>query len=286
MRILSLCLFVLTVHLLSAQTSKSGNIVELKEAIQKKLISASITGLGGHQGESIKVVCKNLSGRYLRIRIPQGQLMAPADSAEQTLVVAEEYLVSLTTKTPAEALLKTFCTEAGDMSPSLNAAFAIGALAPEAVCKLLQFITEKGKVDAPQAQTAIWCLTSKNYSVAGIGDAELARFTADLKGVAMPGYKVTYKPVEEVPGRPAELGKALLVEGNFTFYLEKDEIARMVLLDGEQKLIKQLSKDETMKAGEHRSGMKLEVYNLDPGKYIVRLQTKAGRVIKDWPVEF
>ena len=83
-----------------------------------------------------------------------------------------------------------------------------------------------------------------------------------------------------------DLGKALVVEGNFRYYLEKDERTIMVLLNSEGKLIKQLGKEEIMKAGEHRSSLRLEVYNLDPGKYTVRMQTKAGRVIKDTEVEF
>lgn len=273
-------------HLLSAQTAKPAPPVDIREAIQKKLVSIRVEGLGGHQGESLKISFKNLAGKFIRVRIPQGQLMAPADSTEQTLVVAEEYLVSVNTKTPAEKLLKTFCTEAGDKSPMASAAFALGALAPEHVCKLLKFITDQGKLDSHAAQTAVWCLTGKGYSVAGIDDPELARFAAELRGQALPGYKIKYETVEEVPGQRAELGKALLVEGNFVYYLPKDEITVMVLLDGDGKLIKQISKEEKMVAGEHRSGMRLQVYNLDPGKYIVRMQTKAGRVIKDWPVEF
>jgi len=68
--------------------------------------------------------------------------------------------------------------------------------------------------------------------------------------------------------------------------LEKDTKLDMLLLNVEGKTIKVLRKDELSKAGEHRSGMKLEVYNLDPGKYTVRLQKKNGEVIKDMLVEF
>lgn len=260
--------------------------VDLAEALRQKWIKATVQGLGGHQGESLKIVCKNLSGKYLRIRVPQGQLMAPADSNEQTLVVAEDLIVSLTTKSPAEGLLKTFCTEAGDRSPNVNATFAVGAMAAEPLCKLLKFMVEKGKLTSPDAQTAVWCLTGRQYGLAAIDDPELARFTAELKGASLPGYKVKYKPEQQVPGRPAALGKAMVVEGNFTYYLEKDEITQMVLLDSAGQLIRQVSKDERMKAGEHRSGMRLEVYNLDAGKYTLRMQTKAGRVIKDWNIEF
>jgi len=279
-------LFCLLSNFLSAQkTAKPSNIFDLKDALAKKLVSIQIEGKGGHQGESLKLVCKNLRGQYLRLRIPQGQLMEPADSAQQTLVVAEEMLLAVMAKTPVEASLKTFCTQAGDNSPSAGSAFAVGALAPATVCNLLKFMQEKGKTDLSEAQTAVWCLTS-GQSLGSIGDAELTKFVAEQLGKEVPGYRIRHSVVETVPGRPAELGKALVIEGNFRYYLEKDERTIMVLLDGAGKLIKQVSKEEIMKAGEHRSSLRLEVYNLDPGKYTLRMQTKGGRVIKDTEIEF
>lgn len=267
-----------------AQKPKRPVVYDLQEALQQKLVSLSVEGLGGYQGESLKVHCKNLSGHFIRVRIPLGQLMAPADTNEQTLVVAIEQTLALSAKTPVETTLQTFCTEAGDMSPSKGAAFSVGALASSQVCKLLKYLIDAGKTDSYDAQAAVWCLTSNRHGVASIGDAELAKFTAELKGVSLPEYKIRYQMEEEVPGRPADLGKALVVEGNFVFILGRDEITRMVLLDGDGKLIKQLSKDEVMKAGEHHTGMHLEVYNLPGNKYTLRLQTQAGRVIKDWDI--
>lgn len=284
--ILATILFGLLINPIWAQkTTKPSNIVDLKEALAKKLVSLHIEGKGGHQGEALKIVCKNLRGQYLRLRIPQGQLMEPSDTAEQTLVVAEEMLLAVTAKTPAEAVLKTFCTQAGDMSPKAGSTFAVGVLAPAMVCNLLKFITEKGKIESSEAQTAVWCLTSGS-SLGSIGDPELTKFVADQLGKEVPGYKIRHSVVEVVPGRPAELGKALVIEGNFRYYLEKDERTIMVLLDGNGKLIKQVSKEELMKAGEHRSSLRLEVYNLNPGKYTLRMQTKAGKVIKDTDIEF
>lgn len=269
-----------------AQKTKPQITFELAEALQKKLVSLRVEGTGGHQGETLKVVCKNLAGRYLRIHIPLGQLMEPGDTAQQTLVVAQEQTLSVNVKTPGEALLKTFCTQSGEISPTTGMAFSIGSMASGQLCSLLQFMAEKGKTDAPEAQNAVWCVTKGGRTLGSIGDPELQKFVADLFGKNLPGYKVIHKTVEQVPGRRAELGKALVVEGNFRYFLEKDEITIMVLLDGEGKQIKQVSKEEKMTAGEHRSSLRLEVFNLSPGKYTLRMQTKAGKVIKDMEVEF
>jgi hypothetical protein len=270
---------------LAQKASPKSNIYDLKDAIAQKLVSVRIEGNGGHQGEALKVVCKNLKGQYLRLRIPQGLLMEPADTAAQTLVVATELLLAVTPKTPVEASLTTFCTQAGEISPKASEVFSIGAMAPAQVCNLLKFMTEKGKTNTPEAQTAVWCMIS-GRSLGSIGDPELTKFVAEQLGKKAPAYKVRHQTVEYVPGERADLGKALVVEANFTYYLEKDERVIMVLLDSAGKLVKQVSKEEIMKAGEHRSGLRLEVYNLNSDKYTLRMQTKAGRVIKDMEVEF
>ena len=269
----------------STSKSVSPAIFDISDALKQNLVAVAVTGTGGHSGPSLKITCRNLRSKFLRLRIPQGQFMEPSDSTFQTLVVAGEQTLAVGTKTPAEAVLSTFCAQAGDRSPVSGAAFAVGAMAPGQLCKLLKFMAEKGKIDSPVAQTAVWCLTN-GEPLGSIDDPEIVKFTADLLGKTAPGYKIKRQAAEVVPGDRAASGKALVVEGNFQYTLAKDEKVVMNLLRADGTLIKQISKEETMKAGEHRSGLRLEVWNLPPGKYIVRMQTKDGRVIRDMEVEF
>lgn len=285
-----LCLFLMLLTGVCLSAQKAPKTVqrnfELREAIAQKVISIQIEGLGGHQGECLKITCKNLRGQSLRIHFPQGQLMEPADSAQQTLVVAEEKWVAVNSKTPAEVLLKTFCTQAGDASPRKGAAFSAAAMAPAVLCNVLKFISERGSPTSDfSAQAAVWTVTGGS-TLGSIGDPALTKFVADQLGKEVPGYKIRHKTVESVPGRTASLGKAMVVEGNFRYYLEKDEKVHMILLDQTGKLVTKISKEELMIAGEHRSSLHLEVWNLQPGKYTVRMQTKDGRTIKDMEVEF
>lgn len=261
-------------------------VLDLATALTQKLIAVEMAGTGGHQGACVKVSGRSLTGKTLRVRIPQGQFVEPADSAMQTLVVAEGQIVAFSPKTPVEVLLKTFCAQAGDSSPREGIGFAVGAVAPEQLRKLLQFIVEQGKVDDGAAQSAVWCVTSGS-SLAGIGDPELTKFTAALVGREAPtGYRVRYETRTIRPGERAAPGKALVVEGHYNYYLAEDAKVVMLLLDSDGKLIKQVSKEKVMVAGEHRGSFNLEVYNLPPGHYIVRIQTSTGEVIKDTKVEF
>lgn len=273
---------------LSAQQKKPAPkpaTLELNEALRQGLVAIEVSGTGGHQGECLRLNARNLSGKSLRVRIPAGQFFEPRDSSLQTLVTAGQQTLAFQGKTPVTLLLKTFCAQAGDLSPQPNAAFTAGAMAPEQLCKLLRFISESGKTDSPAAQNAVWCLTN-HHALGGIGDAELTKFTAELLGRTPPGYRIRYETREIKPGDRALPGKALVVEGSYQYVIAKDTKVTMLLLHEDGRLIKKLSGAEDMIAGEHRGSLHLEVYNLPPGKYIVRWQTREGEIIKDIAVEF
>ena len=258
---------------------------DLADAMAKKLVSIEVKGTGGHQGECVKLVCKNLRGQMFRLRIPQGQLLEPADTSEQTLVVVEAHELLVTAKTPTELMVSAFCTQAGDLSPSVGSPFAVGALAAENLRALLQFIVENGKTNAAEAQSAVWCVTNGS-AIGSIGDPALTEFTAKLLNKKMPGYTIKYSSVSTQPGERAGLGKALVVEGNYRFVLAKDEKISLVLYDAAGKMVKVLRKDEPMKAGEHHSSLRLQVYNLEPGHYFVRLEKPNKEMVKEIEVEF
>ncbi|MCC7168744.1 MAG: hypothetical protein IT565_14355 [Rhodospirillales bacterium] len=108
---------------------KKQTIVDLKTAIDQKMVDVRLDGLGGHQGASVKFICKNLKNRSFELLIPKGQLLMPAEESEQTLVVAEDLRLTVSPKTHAEGLLRTFCTEAGQASPNVGRSFLVGAMA-------------------------------------------------------------------------------------------------------------------------------------------------------------
>ena len=276
-------LLVSAAQILFAQ--KTTPTYTLAEAVAQKLVEMQLEGTGGHSGESLSMTCKNLKNTSFRVRVPIGQLMNPADSNLQTLVVADEQVFAMQAKATRSLKLKAFCSQAGDGSPGTGSAFSVGAMGPEKLIQLLKYVSENNIVDDGDVQSAVWCVTN-GHTPASIGDAGLKIFTSKLVGLDVPQYRIRYHTEDPQPGRRADWGKALVVESQFQYTLEKDTKLDMLLLDVEGKTIKVLRKDELSKAGEHRSGMKLEVYNLDPGKYTVRLQKKNGEVIKDMLVEF
>lgn len=288
--LITVCLACFVGSLFSQKTaSKNGATekitVELAEAISKKWVELTAEGLGGYRGETVRLVCKNTRGAALRLKIPSGQLLLPGDENQQTLVVAEEKTVAVPLKKPAEILLKTFCTEPGDGSPTGGMKFAIGSLATESVRKMLDFMAKSGKTDSDEAQAAIWSVCEGSYNVAGIGNPELTGEACRILNRPVPGYRIRYE-TRDVPGESAFSGKALVVDGNYKYVLAKDEKLTIALFDAEGKSIKVLSKDRLATAGEHRSSLHLEVQGLKQGHYFLRITTQSGELIKEQEVEF
>ncbi|MCC7168743.1 MAG: hypothetical protein IT565_14350 [Rhodospirillales bacterium] len=149
----------------------------------------------------------------------------------------------------------------------------------------MQYLGEKKQLDADHAQNAVWSLTDKR-PITYIYDNSTTEFVARQLGRVQPSYRIKSKVVESVPGRLADIGPAVEVEANFRYFLAKDAETLVVLLDHEGKQIKQISrKPEKMVAGEHRSGMKVQVWGLDKGHYTIRLQTTRGETLHDMPIE-
>jgi hypothetical protein len=291
MKIKFLILFLLGSTLVIAQKPaeyadplSTKSILDLQEAIKAKMVTVDFESAGGYTGASMQFTCKNLSNKPLRIRIPQGQLIAPKDSSLQTLVIAQEQLLNVSVKVPFIGKLRTFCTEAGDLSPGIGDKFSLAAMAPDRLCKLLKMLTEKGKLEQESAQAAVWSVSNGRH-LGGISDQEVKHFAAELLGKTPPPYHIKYK-ITEAPRQLADNGKALVIESNFQYTLEKDDKLSLILYDSNNKQIKVLEKDAPAKAGEHRSGLKVEVWNLDSGKYYLRLKKKNGAVVKEMEVEF
>jgi hypothetical protein len=259
-------------------------VVDLAQAIKDKLVAITIEGTGGHEGESLKMSCRSLRGQSVRLQVAPGQLMKPVDTTMQILVVAQAQEIFVPAKTPVTIMLQAFCTQAHNRSPLSGTAFSTGAMAPDKICQLLKFLAAHNKVGSPDTQSAIWCVTNGHH-LGSISDPEIKKFLSELTGMPIPGYHIQYE-TKVVPGQPADWGKAMIIDSQFQYTLMTDDKLSLILYDSNNNIVKVLRKDDPAKAGEHRSGLHLQVWTLDPGKYTVRLLKKDGTTIKEMEVSF
>jgi hypothetical protein len=258
--------------------------LELIEAVAKKWISIQSKSPGG--ARLVDLTLENTTQQSIRVKIPQGQLFMPADESEQTIVVREEETLVLLPKKSKSVQIKTFCTESSDASPSEITKFSVGLLASDQILKMLKFLLEKQKLDSSDAQSAIWSVADdRKFNPAGIGDREIVEAACQQINRKPPNYRVRYE-IQDVPGQPSFSGKALVVDGNYEFYLEKAQKLTFRLFDANGKMIKELSKGKIFAAGGHKSGLHLEVKGLKQGIYKVKLVAEKGETVKEIEVEF
>lgn len=258
--------------------------IGLSEAVAKNMVKLNFSGPGGH--DLLKISIENPGASSVKIKIPQGQLFIPTNTGEQNLVVAEEQILLVSAKKSRDLELKTFCTESSDASPMLTSTFAVGTLATEPILKMLQYLKEEGKLADGSAQPAIWSVASSGkFNPAGIGNEETTREACQILNRRPPNYRIRYE-TRNVPGQPGFEGKALVVDGNYTYVLSKDEKLTLSLFDDTGNLVKVLYKGKTYTAGEHRASLHLEVKGLKQGKYVIKLATESGEIVKEQEVEF
>ena len=266
-----------------AKSPKTSDTLDLAEALAQKLVSAEVISGGGYTGLSLRITLRSLQKQVYRIRVPLGQYLMPSDTMAQRLVVAENH-VALVGIRAVELKVSTFCTQAGHTSPMNNMRFAVGAQAPEQMRQLLQYLVQTSKTSRPWAQNAVWCLSDR-HPVANIEDPALGEFVAKLLGVEPPKYRIRRQPVRQAPGLPANVGKALIVEGSFSYYLHRQELLSLRLYDAGGKVVQVIFQDRKTADGEHEATLNLKMHDLPAGKYFVRLQAKDGALVKEMEVE-
>ena len=265
------------------KSPKTPDTLDLTEALAQKLVSARVVSGGGYTGLSLKITLRSLQKQAYRIRVPLGQYLMPADTLAQRLVVAESQIALVGLK-PIDLKLSTFCTQAGHTSPMNNMVFAVGTQAPEQLRQLLQHLVQTGKTSSSSAQGAVWCISDR-HPVANIDDPALGQFVAKLLGVEPPKYRIRRQPVQQAPGLPANVGKALLVEGSFTYYLHHQEFLSLRLYNAGGKVVQTVFQDRKTADGEHEATLRLKMHDLPAGKYFVRLEAKDGALVKEMEVE-
>ncbi len=267
--------------------SISAQTVDLLDALKKGLVTISVAGTGGHQGESLKMTLHNKSKKKLTVRIPAGQVFEPVDSNLQNLMVAKEEQLLVEAGKNRIAKLFGFCVEAGDGSPG-ESTFNFGALAEGPLLKLAQYLSENKLYQNGSAQYAVWAV-SNNYGLESIGDQTLTKFVADLLGKPMPAYSLTYSPPQPedrlLPGQPVTLPEAVSMNGLFYYELTKDQIVGFGLYNEQGELVHTLFKNRQQKKGHHKFRFEFEIRNLPKGKYYARLVSER-KVIKELEASF
>jgi len=269
---------------LQISTTLLAKPVSLVEALNNGWISVSAAAQGGHGGQSIKASFKNLHKRDLELLIPAGFIFNASDSTFQDLIIVKERLLALEKARSKSVMLYGMCIRASRSSPTSGLAFSAGGMATAALAQMAQHIDEKRLHEVPDAQHAIWAV-SNGHALEGIGQPDLAAFTAKLLGKPEPTYNIRYANSAR-PGERAFQDRALAVSGLFEYTNAKEISATFGLYNEQGERVLTFFEHELRKAGQHRFRFNFQVQNLPKGQYFARLSDAQGLMLGEKAIRF
>jgi hypothetical protein len=241
------------------------------ESIQKLIETGKVKALfrssGGHQEYCIEMKVKNISDQALTVEIEPGRRLVADTVSDQDMLIVKDQTIALAAGQTFIAKLYAFCCQKKDRSPAKGHSFKVGTMASAALVKLAQFISKKN-FSTSAVQNAIWVLSDKhNLSSVHEGDrqenAELRALTAELAGIKMPWYYISYK---DVPGMVFS-DKASTLSGKIDYTLTSATSVTVIVKNTNGMIIRTLLENKAQNPGRQIVPLSFPVSGLSKGKY-------------------
>ena len=177
---------------------EQGKYKSIEELVIKGVLSAEITGMGGHSKECVEFDLKNYSADSTFVWIEAGRRLESADPAEQDIFIVKNEQIALAPLEKRTVKGYGFCCQAHNSSPQKKSRFLIGMMAPAMWVVLANWI-DRHNFPPSAVQNAIWVLSDQHdiRSIPALQDRstfELRKKVAELLDIELPWYSFTYTP--------------------------------------------------------------------------------------------
>jgi len=253
------------------------------ESIQKLIETGKVKALfrssGGHQEYCIEMKIKNNTGSALTIEVEPGRRLEADTVSDQDMLIVKDQTITLAAGQTFIGKLYAFCCQKKDRSPAKGHSFKVGAMATAALVKLAQFIS-KNNFSSTAVQNSIWVLSDKhNLSSVHEGDrqenAELRALTAELAGIKMPWYYISYK---DVPGMVFS-DKASTLSGKIDYTLTTGTSVTVIVKNTNGMIIRTLLENKAQHPGKQTLPLSFPVSGLSKGKYQILVLDDGTNII-------
>ncbi|MBM3920704.1 MAG: hypothetical protein FJ347_05700 [Sphingomonadales bacterium] len=258
----------LIVTLLLLSTASPSAAESIKKLIETGKVKVLLRSTGGHQESCIEIKMKNMTASPVIVDVEPGRrLEAATDSADQDLLIVKDQTIRLAAGETFLGKIFAFCCQKKDRSPAKGHAFKVGVMASAALVKLAQFISTNN-FSSDAVQNSIWVLSDKhNLSSVHEGsqqeNADLRRLTAELAGIEMPWYYISYK---SVPGMVFS-DKASTLSGKIDYKLSTNTSVTIIVKNTNGMLIRTLLENKPQQPGKQNVPISFPVAGLSKGKY-------------------
>jgi hypothetical protein len=249
----------------------SKKYISIEEAINNKLIQASITSTGDHQEYCINANVKSLVKDTCFILIEAGRRLDSQKDFEQDILVTKQSRFKVPPFKEVKEKVYGFCCQLGNSCPQMNSKYRVGKMADSILIKLATFINNHQVTPSAQ-QNSVWAF-SNNRSIETIPQSfnqasdSLIQFCAALKKVQPPNYYYDYK---KVTGLMVSDIKDFF---NTKFNYKKKAAGRLqiVVFDKKGNIIKTLVDNNFAGSSDLSFSFKIPLFNWKRGDYFLRV---------------
>jgi hypothetical protein len=258
----------------SGTTDKSKHS-SIEELVSKKQLKVNICGMGGYQGDCIKMSFYNLTPDTTFLLLEPGRILTSSDTLAQDILITREELLTLAPREKRSIMAFGFCSEASKAAPDSAGLFILGAMADSTLVVLAEFLDSKGNNYPEDAmQHAVWCLTD-GYDLAGIynadfaGTAELLELVAGLKGIENPWDENNNVIDQEQPEPESRIN----ISGDVEIYIPEACLVDIYICDQDGKQWEILEEKVPYKPGIFQYTFRITAVNWPGGKYFLRVMS-------------
>jgi hypothetical protein len=279
----STIMLMILLGILSCSTvTASVSTYTLKEALERKLVTAFISGKGGYHGKCVFLRLKNVSNQNLSIRIEAGRRLNCVYDSVQDLLITQSEMFALLPSQTREVTIYAMCCEKSNHSPGETSTYNLGAMAEARLVELAVLI-EKLKAQNLTGVKAVWVLTD-GISPDEISGSDSITVAALKEFVSNPSNNK--KIINRNPGvlydysYPQSDGEIFTIEGDFIWELAASGYVSLYIYDNNGNRLMALFQDESSPAGLQTYHYRVQDATFQSGEtYWVRLKQK-GMTIK------
>ena len=262
--------------------SNAETAYKLSEAIQKKMVSVSMSGAksdtsfrgdySSHYGPCMAMEIVSTTNENLNLNLEYGYRLVPDDSSLQTMMVTQTLMVKLQPKQKKNYRIYAMCTEAHDGGPGPEEKFVLRNRATGNLLGLAELINRK-KYQNDAAQNAVWCFTN-DYDLSSIYNAdtgmmyELRRFVAKAKGISLAKIYTNGSDITQ-PARTVTM--RTIYSGSLSYSFSRTSKVMIALFDEDNHMKKVYVNNETQRDGEYTYNYQIGSDEMENKKHYLRM---------------
>lgn len=270
--------FILFIVLCSFRLNASDTL-SLNEAITKKQVSVSITGMDPikgfdvvHYGECIKIKIINLTDKIFNIRIEPGRMLKSKDATVQNMVLSKKKIIPMPAKKEVNLKLFAFCAEYTKSTPTAANTFTVGDMCSNELKKIVTEI-ETLNYQNDIGQFAVWCATD-NLPLTGLTDL------CKDKVKAAPLFRAVCK-AQHIPIPKVYANAKVSQRVNFNYTLSDTAMVKIILYDNVGNMVLNFLTAIDKPKGDYKESYWISDADIEPGHYLALLYVDGVPMITE-----